>query len=111
MKVFKVRFEFEEPQKQPLEVQSVEGETLLEIAHDHQIDLHHNCGGVCGCSTCHIYVLQGMEFLPEISDREEDFIDKAINPTIESRLACQCKIGGDIVLKIPDQSMVIGHEH
>ena len=47
-------------------------------------------------------------------DREEDFIDRAINPRIESRLACQCVIkdqDAELVVIIPDQSDIIGHEH
>ena len=54
------------------------------------IELHHNCGGVCACSTCHLYVDQGEAFLEELSDREEDFIDRAVNPRLNSRLGCQC---------------------
>ena len=74
----------------------------------------HNCGGVCACSTCHIYVLKGEDQVEEISDKEEDFIDRAINPKLESRLACQCIIldaDADIVVQIPDQNRIIGHEH
>ncbi|HRG66237.1 MAG TPA: 2Fe-2S iron-sulfur cluster-binding protein, partial [Saprospiraceae bacterium] len=66
------------------------------------------------CSTCHIYVLEGENDLEEISDKEEDFIDRAINPRLNSRLACQCIILSDeaqIPVQIPDQSRIIGHEH
>ncbi|MEL6393572.1 MAG: ferredoxin, partial [Bacteroidota bacterium] len=51
---------------------------------------------------------------PEITDREEDFIDRAINPRIESRLACQCMIEDEnavLEVTIPDQRKIIGHEH
>ena len=54
------------------------------------------------------------DFLEEISDKEEDFIDRAINPRLESRLGCQCVILDDdavIEVQIPDQSRIIGHEH
>jgi 2Fe-2S ferredoxin len=75
------------------------------------INLHHNCGGVCACSTCHLYVEQGVEFLDELSDREEDFIDRAVNPKLISRLGCQCVLqpgSGTIVVTIPDQSQFLG---
>ncbi len=110
MEVYQVHFTFEDGQA-PKTVQAVEGESLLEIAHDNDVHLNHNCGGVCACSTCHVYVLEGMEGLPEISDSEENFIDRAINPRLESRLACQCKISCDVKVEIPDQSLIIGHEH
>jgi 2Fe-2S ferredoxin len=88
-----------------------EGESILEVALDNDIHLSHNCGAVCACSTCHIYLEQGEDLVQEISDKEEDFIDRARNPKINSRLACQCVLEGegDLLVKIPDQSSIIGH--
>ena len=82
------------------------GDSILDITHDNNINLQHNCGGVCGCSTCHVYIENGMNSLPEIEDAEEDFIDRAIDPRINSRLACQCIIAEnseDITLTVPEQ--------
>ena len=110
-----IQFNFEDPKIPSKKVSDVEsGFSILEITEDHDIHLNHNCGGVCACSTCHIYVEQGDEFLEEISDKEEDFIDRAINPRLESRLGCQCIILDDeaiLEVTIPDQSKIIGHEH
>jgi 2Fe-2S ferredoxin len=111
----KVHFKFEDKSKEPVVVDdAMEGMSILDIAEDNGVHLNHNCGAVCACSTCHVYVTKGMEHLPEISDREEDFIDRAIDPTIDSRLGCQCVLQRDdieIEVTIPDQSMIIGHEH
>ncbi|MCB0528747.1 MAG: 2Fe-2S iron-sulfur cluster binding domain-containing protein [Saprospiraceae bacterium] len=88
--------------------------SVLEITEDHDVHLNHNCGGVCACSTCHVYIEKGEDFLEEISDKEEDFIDRAINPRLESRLGCQCIIldeAAEITVTIPDQKRIIGHEH
>lgn len=88
--------------------------SILELTEDYDVHLNHNCGGVCACSTCHLYVEKGEEFLEEISDKEEDFIDRAINPRLESRLGCQCVIleeDAHITVTIPDQRKIIGHEH
>lgn len=110
-----IKFTFEDKKIPPKTVTNAEeGYSILEIAEDHDIHLNHNCGGVCACSTCHIYVNEGEDFLEEISDKEEDFIDRAINPRLESRLGCQCVILDDdavIEVQIPDQSRIIGHEH
>ena len=87
------------------------GDSLLEILLDNGIDLHHNCGAVCACSTCHLYVNDGMDFLEELSDKEEDFIDRAVNPRINSRLGCQCvlqKGAGAIEVTLPDQTQFLG---
>ncbi len=89
-------------------------QSILEITEVADVHLNHNCGGVCACSTCHIYIEKGDSFLEEISDKEEDFIDRAHNPRLESRLACQCIIledDAEITVTIPDQSGIIGHEH
>lgn len=87
-------------------------QSILEIALTHDIDLHHNCGGVCACSTCHLYVNKGEDFLEELTDKEEDFIDRAISPRLNSRLGCQCVLlpGGDglVEVTLPDQSQFLG---
>ncbi len=86
------------------------GESVLDVALNNGIQLQHNCGGVCGCSTCHVYINSGGEALPEISDKEEDFIDRAENPRINSRLACQCVVEADmqLVVTVPPQHF-LGH--
>ena len=111
----KITFTFEDKNIEKVVVENAEeGYSILEIAEDNDVHLNHNCGGVCACSTCHVYVEKGDEFLEEISDKEEDFVDRAINPKIESRLGCQCVIldeNAEIEVEIPDQSRIIGHEH
>ncbi len=109
MKTHKVTFRFETEPDKLVTLEIAEGDTILDAAHDNKISLHHNCGAVCACSTCQVYVDKGMDSLPEISDKEEDFIDRAINPQINSRLGCQCVITSDIEVTIPDQSTIIGH--
>lgn len=111
----RIKFTFEDKSIPTKTVEDAEeGLSILDIAEDNDIHLNHNCGAVCACSTCHVYVYKGEDDLPEISDREEDFIDRAINPQLESRLACQCLIQnaeGEYEVEIPDQSGIIGHEH
>lgn len=111
----KITFKFEDSTLSPKVVENVEsGISILEVTEDHDVHLNHNCGGVCACSTCHLYVMKGESFLEEISDKEEDFIDRAINPKLESRLGCQCIIledDAEIEVVIPDQRQIIGHEH
>jgi 2Fe-2S ferredoxin len=109
-----IKFSFEDKSIPAKTIEAEEGYSILEITEDHDIHLNHNCGGVCACSTCHVYVLKGEDFLEEISDKEEDFIDRARNPRLESRLGCQCVIleaDAYIEIEIPDQREIIGHEH
>ena len=111
--MYQITFKFEQKGLQPVAIQNVEpDQSILEIALTNDINLHHNCGGVCACSTCHLYLEQGENLVEELNDREEDFIDRAINPRLNSRLACQCVLlagkSGDIVVTLPDQSQFLG---
>lgn len=110
--MYTIKINFEEKGLEPITLTNIKpGDSLLEILLDNGIEHHHNCGGVCACSTCHLYVDKGMEFLEELSDKEEDFIDRAINPKLNSRLACQCILlegSGEIEITQPDQSQFLG---
>ncbi|KIO74936.1 ferredoxin [Pedobacter lusitanus] len=110
MNIYQLTVNFEEKGKAQVQLPIAGGESVLEVCLDNGIDLQHNCGGVCGCSTCHVYVTKGMDNIQEISDKEEDFIDRAISPKISSRLGCQCVvINGNIEVTIPNQSEFLGH--
>lgn len=81
-------------------VETEEGKSILDLAMDHNIDLEHNCGGNCACATCHIFVKEGMEFLSEITEEEEDQLEEADNLSSNSRLACQSIVKGDVVVEV-----------
>jgi ferredoxin, 2Fe-2S len=111
--MYSITFKFEEKGLAPITLENVAADqSILEIALDNNIELHHNCGGVCACSTCHLYLEKGENFVEEITDKEEDFIDRAVNPRLNSRLGCQCVLhqgtGGEIVVTLPDQSQFLG---
>ena len=63
-------FNFEDKSKTTVKSVINKGESILDVALDEDIGLHHNCGGVCACSTCHIYLIQGMDSVKEITDKE-----------------------------------------
>ena len=110
--MYNVTFKFEQKGLEPITINDIAAEeSILEVALKNDIDLHHNCGGVCACSTCHLYLEQGEGFVEELTDREEDFIDRAINPRLNSRLGCQCVLfdgSGDITVTLPDQTQFLG---
>ena len=112
----KVIFRFEDKNIPTKEIEGKLGDLIIDLAEDNGLHINNNCGQVCACSTCHVYIEEGEDLLQDISDREEDFIDRAINPRIESRLSCQCEIivedvDAIIEVLVPDQSQIIGHEH
>jgi 2Fe-2S ferredoxin len=77
--------------------------SILSIAEEAGVELNHTCGGVCACSTCHVYVTVGLKTCSKATEDEEDQLDKAPALTTESRLSCQCVPNGtqDLVVVIP----------
>jgi len=75
--------------------------SLLDIALANDIELEHNCGGSCACTTCHVIVREGAENLSDMQEDEEDRLDMAEGLTIHSRLGCQAVVHGDVVVEVP----------
>ena len=81
---------FINPDGKSLQVQANVGETVLDLAHSHGIDLEGACEGSMACSTCHVIVEESFYGrLPPPSDDEEDMLDLAAGLTVTSRLGCQ----------------------
>jgi ferredoxin, 2Fe-2S len=107
--VVPVRYVLEDPEgltgsgEREHEIRAGKGEHLLEVALEHGINIEHACGGVCACSTCHIYVEKGMENLSESTEAEDDRVEEAPGLQRNSRLSCQCTVIGDgpIVVRVP----------
>lgn len=86
---------------QEITLEAKEGQSVLDVALDNDIALEHNCGGSCACTTCHVFVKEGMGNLSEMEEDEEDRLDTAEGLTLTSRLGCQAVIHGDCVVEIP----------
>jgi 2Fe-2S ferredoxin len=66
------------------------GTTVLEAAHNNDIDLEGACEGSLACSTCHVIVDKKFyDKLSTPSEDEEDMLDLAFGLTPTSRLGCQ----------------------
>ena len=79
--------------------------SLLDIVLKHGIHIEHACGGNCACTTCHVTIKKGLENLSGMEDDESDKLDTATGITLQSRLACQCVVRGDVVVEIPAQNV------
>jgi 2Fe-2S ferredoxin len=82
------------------EVEVPVGTSILKAAQKHEAPEGYACGGVCACSTCHVYVTKGAELLSEQEDEEEDILDKAFDVRPSSRLGCQSTIQKDGVVEV-----------
>lgn len=91
-----------DPSKFPYEHNGLPG-SIMDIALGNGVDIDHACGGVCACSTCHVYVRQGLSTINPAMEEEEDQLENAPNIKSFSRLACQCVPDGtqDVIVEIP----------
>jgi class 3 adenylate cyclase/nitrite reductase/ring-hydroxylating ferredoxin subunit len=74
------------------------GETLLEAALKSNVPMAHACGGRAKCSTCRVWVLDGLDSCPTRSETEAALADR-LRLTSEVRLACQLRPAGDLRLR------------
>ena len=106
--MYTVQFKYEQKDRAPCLLKNVEsGQSILELALLNNIQLQHDCGGICACTTCHLYIEEGMEFIDERSRREQAFIERAHNPRPNSRLGCQSLLlngRGKISVLLPEQT-------
>jgi len=97
-KTLDVRFVLQDPHaltgkdEREVTVKAAPGQNLLNIAIEAGIEIEHSCGGVCACSTCHVWVNKGEEVLSSQDDSEADRLDMAPMVKTKSRLACQAVI-------------------
>lgn len=92
------------------------GQSVLEVAHENNVELEGACEGSLACSTCHIILTPELfDSLGDPSEREEDLLDLAPGLKDTSRLGCQVKVderleGTEIKLpKITINFYVDGH--
>jgi len=73
-----------------IEVEAMIGLSILEIAHQHDINLEGACEGSLACATCHVILEEKIyNSLEQPSEAEEDMLDLAFGLTHTSRLGCQ----------------------
>ncbi len=89
------------------EIEVPVGTSVLEAAQKCGAPEGFACGGVCACSTCHVYVHKGAELLSDQEDDEADILDKAFDVRHNSRLGSQSTIvkEGEIEVEITRESL------
>ena len=76
------------------QIDTEDGYSLMEVAINNNISgIDGDCGGVCACATCHVYVDEAWTSkLGERTAMEADMLELAADVTERSRLACQIKV-------------------
>ncbi len=78
------------------------GLSILDAAENLGIQMRHDCGGFATCSTCRVFVHEGMSNLSEVDLDEENMLEEA-KLSAPFRLSCQTKIAGDVVVVIDNE--------
>jgi 2Fe-2S ferredoxin len=83
-------------------IEAEPGQSICDVALQNHIEIEHACEKSCACTTCHVYIREGMDSLNENTEEEDDMLDKAWGLDPDSRLSCQAIVGDeDLVIEIP----------
>lgn len=77
-------------------------DNLLSGLLKNQLNIMHECGGRGMCSTCHIYIKEGMNSLSPLNRREKRTLEVITTCKMNSRLACQARVIGEgVIVELP----------
>ena len=77
-------------------------DNLLSGLLKNDLNVMHECGGRGMCSTCHVYIKEGMESLSPLNRREKRTLEVITTCKLNSRLACQTRVLGEgVVVELP----------
>lgn len=97
------------PKGESREIEVPVGTTVMAAALKNGVDgIVAECGGVCMCSTCHVFVDEKFyEHLPPANDTEEAVLEiAAVERQATSRLSCQIKVTDaldGLIVRIPEK--------
>ncbi len=93
-------------------IEAESGQSILDVALSHDIELEHACEKSCACTTCHVIVREGFDSLSESDELEDDMLDKAWGLEPDSRLGCQALLTDrDLVVELPRYTINIVSEN
>ena len=77
-----------------------EGVALIDMCEDYDTSILFGCrDGACGA--CMIRITKGAEYVSKMEDNERDFLETMAAEENE-RLACQCKVYGDVEIEVSE---------
>ncbi|WP_250121376.1 2Fe-2S iron-sulfur cluster-binding protein [Chroococcidiopsis sp. CCMEE 29] len=77
-------------------------DNILSALLANELTVLQECDGRGMCSTCHVYIKNGMESLSPVNRREKRTLEVITTAKPNSRLACQARVMGEgIVIEIP----------
>lgn len=85
------------------------GSNLMQAAMDNGVaGIDADCGGVCACGTCHVFIESKAETLVAAEDLENSMLSMRPDFEDNSRLGCQVEVTADMdgmIVKLPEFQM------
>lgn len=83
-----------------LEIEVPDNYPLIDMCEEYDTSILFGCrDGACGA--CMVRVRQGADNLSKMQDDERDFLE-TMAAEEDERLACQCRVKGDVVLEVSE---------
>ncbi|MBE9170845.1 2Fe-2S iron-sulfur cluster binding domain-containing protein [Pleurocapsales cyanobacterium LEGE 06147] len=77
-------------------------DNLLSALLKNELSVLQECNGRGMCSTCHVYIKEGIESLSPLNRREQRALEIITTCQLNSRLACQARVLGEgVVVELP----------
>lgn len=77
-------------------------DNLLSGLLKNELNVLQECGARGMCSTCHVYIKEGMESLSPLNRREKRTLEVITTCKMNSRLACQARVLGEgVIVEVP----------
>ena len=83
----------------PHEVDVIEGSTLFEAGAKVTAGIDTACVGKGTCGLCRVKIVAGAEHLNPFTDEERKHLGNVYHIT-KVRLACRCKVSGDVTIDV-----------
>ncbi|MBV8856264.1 MAG: (2Fe-2S)-binding protein [Acidobacteria bacterium] len=88
------------------ELEAEAGRKLVLVIEDGGVDILHRCGGNAKCTTCRVEVLDGDPGEMQEAERNRLALETGLAENV--RLSCQVHVGGDLHVRVINQSSVRG---
>ncbi|BGP54093.1 hypothetical protein JCM8202_003092 [Rhodotorula sphaerocarpa] len=91
-----IKLHFKKPDGEIVTVEANEGDDIVDVSWEYDLDIEAACEKSVACSTCHVILEDDVyDKLEEPDDDENDMLDLAFGLTDTSRLGCQVKVTKD----------------
>ncbi|GAB4180123.1 MAG: ISC system 2Fe-2S type ferredoxin [Rhodocyclaceae bacterium] len=92
-------------------IEAAPGASICDSLLENGIGIEHACEKSCACTTCHVWVREGLSSLDPPEENEEDMLDRAWGLEPCSRLSCQARVKDvPLTIEIPRYTINLASE-